>query len=400
MQMSDFGSPTFYADPYPTYAALRSAGPLVAAGPGMWITGHYAIVEEVLRDRRFGKSFMELIRKRYGEARAQGPVFRLYETMMLVTNPPAHTRVRSLLLKAFNANQMPEFCRRLESAANQLLDRIEQGHAADLVSDYALQLPLAMICSLLDMPLADGVRVNKAVESVIKVLDVAPLNDEAIDVANAAATALESYFRDVFVDRRARPGTDQVSLMLSASDEGQQLTEREIVANIVLLFIAGYETTANMIGNSLIALHRCPDQLAQLKADMALLPATVAESLRFDGSVQMTRRTALEDAEIAGISIVRGDTVFVSMGAANRDSQKFTRPDRFDIGRLDRDPRPLTFGGGIHYCLGARLAVAEIEIGLGTLIRRIPDLKITNLQNLRWHPRDNLRGVESLMAAW
>ena len=173
-----------------------------------------------------------------------------------------------------------------------------------------------------------------------------------------------------------------------------------MVRKIILVFIAGHETSINMIGNSLISLHKHPDAVSRVLADPSLVPGLVSECLRFDTSVQMTRRTPTEDMVIEGVSVTKGETIFFSYGSANRDPERYPEPDRFIIDRPDAEVRALTFGTGIHYCLGARLAIVQIEIALGTLLRRLPGLKITNLDSLRWHQRNNLRGVETLEAVW
>jgi cytochrome P450 len=208
---------------------------------------------------------------------------------------------------------------------------------------------------------------------------------------------LECYFKSVVEERRAKPGNDLVSALLRAEEAGETLTEDEIISNVLLLFVAGHETTSNMLGNALIALHRHPGQLARLMGDASLLPKAVGECLRFDSSVQMIVRTAFEDVEAAGHSIARGTIVFMLLGSANRDPGQFEKPDELDIGRTLQG-RLLSFGAGIHHCLGARLATLELETGLGSLISRLPDLRITNLDALQWRQRNTLRGVESLKA--
>jgi hypothetical protein len=188
-------------------------------------------------------------------------------------------------------------------------------------------------------------------------------------------------------------------MLLSVEENGERLSEQEVISNVILLFAAGHETTSNMIGNSLVALHRYPDQLALLKARPELLPKAVSECMRYDSSVQFLTRVALEDTEVNGIALPKGAIVFMLLGAANRDPQRFQEPDRLLIERPGSGNRLIMFGGGIHYCLGARLATLEIQIALGTLLARLPDLQLLNTQDLRWYPRNTLRGVESLMAA-
>lgn len=398
MKISDLTSPAFYANPYPLYKQLRAAGPIIKLAPKIWVTGRYSITDAILRDRRMGRSYMDTIRSRYGDVRAQDPIFKSFERMLLLLEPPNHTRLRGLLAKAFNAKQEACFRQLTQAIADRLIDRFAETGSMDVMRDYAVPIPLEVICTLLNVPYEDAAMFSNAVDAIVLNFEVAPMCDEQIDAANTATIALENYFAPILHERRRNPGDDLISRLLLAEEGGDWMTEEEILANIILLFLAGHETTANMIGNALIALHHHPEQLEKIIADATLVPRMVAECLRYDGSVQLGARAALEDMEIEGVPIARGDKIFVFLGAANRDPDKFEQPDQLIIERADT--RYLTFGGGIHHCLGARLAIIELEVALGTLFRRLPNMKLTNLDNLRWHQRNALRGVESLSAIW
>jgi len=400
MQFSDLASPSFYADPYPLYRELRAAGPLVSLAPGFWMTGRYTVADALLRDRRLGRNYRQNIQLRYGDARAHMPVFLAYERMLLLMNPPEHTRLRALLMQAFNVKQAADFRQLAQGIADDLIDQFANARTVDLVQAYALPLPIRVICTLLDVPHSDAAMFTQAVSDAVQALDTAPMDDGQITTANQAIQGMQAYFAAILTERRTRPGRDLVSLLLTVEEGEQRLTEEEILANIILLFIAGHETTTNMIGNALVALHRHPEQLAHAMADDALLPAVVGECLRYDGAVQMAARSALEDLEIAGMPIARGQGIFIFLGAANRDPEKFANPDSLIIDRPDQDSRLLAFGGGAHYCLGARLAMVELEVALGTLFRRLPQMQLTNLDALSWHPRNSLRGVQALTAVW
>ena len=399
MQFSDFCSPEFHADPYPLYRQLREAGTLVRLAPTLWVSGRYDVCDAALRDRRMGRAYMNAVRARYGDETAQGPVFASFAKMMLMMNPPDHTRLRSLLMKAFNASQAGKLVETVQRIADKLVDRVAGARSFDLMRDYAVPLPLEVICHLLDVPSDGGIDFGTTIGDLVQTLELAPMNPARLEAANAAVRRLEDHFRPILRERRQRPGDDLISRLLQVED-GDRMTEEEILANIILLFLAGHETTSNMMGNALVALHRHPEQLIEVLQDPALLPGAIAECIRYDGSVQLSARGVLEDMEIDGIALPRGHTVYLFLGAANRDPAAFAHPDRLDIHRPLKDQRALTFGGGLHHCLGARLAQIEMEVGLGTLLRRIPDLRISNLGDLRWHPRNTLRGVESLRAAW
>jgi cytochrome P450 len=397
MKFSDLSSPAFFENPYPFYEQLRAQGALVPLAPNIMITGHHAVIDTLLRDRRVGKTYMPSVVARYGESGPEQPVFQALSRMFLMTNPPVHTRLRSLLMAAFNARQIDLLRDVTQSTADTLIDAFEPGAPFDLVSDYALPLPVNVICRLLDVPVEDGVKLGSAASHFGNALEAAPMDAVHLAAANEATQTLECYFKSVVEERRAKPGNDLVSALLRAEEAGESLTEDEIISNVLLLFVAGHETTSNMLGNALIALHRHPAQLALLKDDASLLPRAVGECLRFDSSVQMIVRTAFEDVEAAGHSIARGTIVFMLLGSANRDPGQFEKPDELDIGRALQG-RLLSFGAGIHHCLGARLATLELETGLGSLISRLPDLRITNLDALQWRQRNTLRGVESLKA--
>ena len=397
MKFSDLSSPAFYENPYSFYEQLRSQGALIPLAPNVVITGHYAVVDALLRDRRMGKTYMQSVVARYGESGPEQPVFQALSRMFLMINPPMHTRLRSLLMAAFNARQIDLLRDTAQSTADSLIDAFEPDAQFDLVSDYALPLPVNVICRLLDVPVEDGAKLGSAASHFGNALEAAPMDAAHLAAANEATQTLERYFKSVVEERRTKPGNDLVSALIRAEEAGESLTEAEIISNVLLLFVAGHETTSNMLGNALIALHRHPGQLALLKDDVSLLPKAVGECLRFDSSVQMIVRTAFEDLEAAGHSIARGTMVFMMVGAANRDPDEFEKPDELDIGR-PLQGRLLSFGAGIHHCLGARLATLELETGLGTLISRLPDLRITNLDALQWRQRNTLRGVESLKA--
>ncbi|MDD5034225.1 MAG: cytochrome P450 [Methylococcaceae bacterium] len=226
------------------------------------------------------------------------------------------------------------------------------------------------------------------------------MNAEELSEANAAALKLKHFFREVCNWRRERPGADLVSLLLQAEEGADHLHEDEIIANIILLFVAGHETTANMLGNTLALLFHFPEQLASLRAQPELIPKVVEESLRFDTSVQFAFRTALEPVRMGDAAIEAGDSLYVALGAANHDPEVFVQPECFLIDRPDETAKTLAFGGGGHYCLGARLARIELETALEVLFRRLPAVTIDNPDQLKWKSAFTVRGLESLPARW
>jgi cytochrome P450 len=364
----------------------------------MFVTGHHDIIEALLLDRKMGKRYLDSIRVRYGEEGVYEPVCQTLSRMLLSMNPPAHTRLRALLMKAFNARQIEVLREVTQAVVDELIDALPWSRPFDLVSQFTLPMPIRIICRLLDVRVDDAPTLGTEVGELVQSLEAAPMNADQLANANAAALNLEAYFKDVVAARRRKPGTDLISTLLSVNDDGDTFTEDEIISNVILLFAAGHETTSNMIGNALISLHRHPDQLDKLRAHPELLPRAVSECMRYDSSVQLVGRTALEETEVDGVTLPKGTLVFMMLGAANRDPAQFDNPDKLDIERPVSTTRWIAFGAGIHYCLGARLATLELETALKKLLTRLPDLRLTNLDDLKWHPRNTLRGVTSLIA--
>ncbi|HEV3427371.1 MAG TPA: cytochrome P450 [Paraburkholderia sp.] len=395
MQFSDFSSPAFFADPYPLYQKIRDAGPLLPVAPNAFVTGRFAVVDALLRDPRMGKTYLQSVTARYGEQATAQPVFQSLNRTLLMMNPPSHTRLRALLMKTFNARQIEKLTAIVEATSHELLERAGKRAEFDLVSDYAHPLPVQIICRLLDIHVAQATILGGAASQLVAAFDLAPLDANALHAADEAALQLERYFQEIVGQRRAQPGDDLISAMLGVESEGSRLSDEEVVSNAVLLFIAGHETTSNMIGNTMIALFRHPNQMAALLQDLKRLPRAIAECMRYDGAVQMLVRTAFEDLSVADVTLARGSVVFMLIGAANRDPAAFTQPDTLDVLRETSAPS-LAFGAGIHYCLGARLATLELEIAIRNLLTRFPTIRPVDLDALVWHRRNNLRGVTSL----
>jgi cytochrome P450 len=398
MKFTDLSSAEFYKDPYPLYQRVRDEGRLVPIAPNAFMTAHYDIIQALLVDRKMGKGYLDGIRVRYGDEGVHQPVFQTMSRMFLQMNPPAHTRLRALLMKAFNARQIELLRKITQAVADELIDALPADRPFDLVSKFAVPMPVRIICQLLDLRVDDAPMLGAKVGEMVLSLEAAPLDAGRLAGANAAARDLEAYFKDAVAARRRKPGTDLISTLLSVNDNGDTFSEDEIIANVILLFAAGHETTSNMIGNALIGLHRHPDQLDKLRARPELLPRAVSECMRYDSSVQVVQRIALEETEVDGTPLPKGTIVLMSLGAANRDPARYDKPDELIIERAGSMDRAIMFSAGIHYCLGARLATLELETALGTLLTRLPDLRLRNIHDLQWHPRNTLRGVTSLIA--
>ena len=393
-------SPDFIRDPYPHYDLLRRVDPVHITPHGMYLVSRHADVSGILRDRRFGKDFVERSVRRYGPKIMEEPIFRSMSHWMLQQDPPDHTRLRGLVVKAFTARRVEDMRPRIQEVVDQTLDRVMSNGHMDLIEDFAFRLPVTIICDMLGIPEEHRETFYAGTRDGGRILDPVPLSPAEIAQGNAANMMAQMYFQQLFELRRKQPGDDLTTQLVQAEEDGSKLTNEELTANIILLFGAGHETTVNLIGNGLLALHRNPDQLALLKAKPELITNAIEEFLRYDSSVQMTGRVALEEIDdLCGRKIPKGESVLCLLGSANRDPAVYPdHPDRLDITRPN--VRPLSFGGGIHFCLGAQLARIEAEIAISTLLRRLPDLRLDDAENPEWRPTFVLRGIKRLPASW
>jgi cytochrome P450 len=393
-------SPDFIRDPYPHYARLRTTEPMHVTPFGAIVASRHAEASLVLRDKRFGKAFVDRSIRRYGPDIMDEPIFRSMSHWMLQQDPPDHTRLRGLVVKAFTARRVEDMRPRIREVVDRTLDAvIDRGHM-DLIADFAFRLPVTIICDMLGIPEEHREVFYTSSREGGRILDPVPLTPAEIAEANASNAMAKMYFEQLFELRRREPGDDLTTQLVQAEEDGSKLTNEELTANIILLFGAGHETTVNLIGNGLLALHRNPDQLALLKARPDLTTNAIEEFLRYDSSVQLSGRVALEDIEdIGGRRIAKGDNVLCLLGSANRDPAVYPdRPDSLDIERPN--VRPLSFGGGIHHCLGAQLARIEAEIAISTLLKRLPQLRLDDAVNPAWRPTFVLRGLKCLPASW
>jgi cytochrome P450 len=393
-------APEFIRDPYPHYARLRTTDPMHLTPLGMYVASRHAEASLVMRDKRFGKDYAERTKRRYGPDIMEEPVFRSFSHTMLQQDPPDHTRLRGLVVKAFTARRVEDMRPRIQQIVDETLDRIIPLGKMELIEDFAFRLPVTIICDMLGIPEEHRELFYTGSRNSGRILEPVPLSPEEIKQGNATNAMTEMYFQQLFELRRKNPGDDLTTQLVHAEEDGSKLSNEELTANIVLLFGAGHETTVNLIGNGLLALHRNPDQLALLKANPALITNAIEEFLRYDSSVQMTGRVALEDIDdLGGKKIPKGETVLCLLGSANHDPAVYPdRPDSLDITRPN--VRPLSFGGGIHFCLGAQLARLEAEVAIATLLRRLPDLKLDDAENPEWRPTFVLRGLKQLPASW
>ena len=391
-------SPDVIANPYPHYHRLRTLDPVHRSPLGFFVASRNADVSFVLRDKRFGKDFVGRMTRRFGPQVLDEPVYRSMRHWMLQMDPPDHTRLRGLVVKAFTARRVEDMRPRIQEIVDQTLDRVAPRGRMDLIADFALRLPVTVICDMLGIPEEDHEMIFSGARGGGRLLDPVPLSRAEIDQANNDNLATAAYFHSLFDLRRRQPGDDLTTQLVQAEEEGHKLSNEELTANVILLFGAGHETTVNLIGNGLLALHRNPDQLRLLKDSPTRIPNAIEELLRYDSSVQVTGRTALEDVSVGGVDVAKGESVLCLLGAANRDPAVYPDPDRLDITRPNI--RPMSFGGGIHFCLGAQLARIEGEIAIATLLRRLPNLQLDDAEHPDWRQTFVLRGLNRLPASW
>jgi hypothetical protein len=304
------------------------------------------------------------------------------------------------VVKAFTARRLEDMRPRIQQIVDATLDRVIPEGRMDLIEDFAFRLPVTVICDMLGIPEEHRETFYAGSRDGGRLLDPVPLTPEEIKQGNAGNATAQMYFQQLFELRRRQPGDDLTTQLVQAEEDGHKLSNEELTANIILLFGAGHETTVNLIGNGLLALHRNPDQLALLKANPGLITNAIEEFLRYDSSVQMTGRVALEDIEdLGGKRIPKGESILCLLGSANHDPAVYPdRPECLDIARPN--VKPLSFGGGIHFCLGAQLARIEAEIAISTLLRRLPELRLDDAENPEWRPTFVLRGLKRLPASW
>ena len=377
-------------DPYPAYAALRTRDPVHQSRlMNAWLFTRHTDVDAILRNHHhFGNDPRKGTLSRRQRANLPAPD----DFSMLLLDPPDHKRLRALVNKAFTPKAVNGLEPRVRSVLGSLLDNIEDLAGFDLMQAVAQPLPVIVIAEMLGVPPEDRAQFKTWSAQRARLLEPI-ISPRERKIAGAASEAFDAYFRPIIKARRAAPRDDIVSALVQAEDEGERLTERETLNMLRLLLVAGNETTTNLIGNGILALLRNPDQLQRLREDRSLIPAAVEELLRFDTPVQADFRRVLADCEVNGFAMRQRDNIVVLLGAANRDPDVFENPDRLDVGRSEGSH--LSFGRGIHHCLGAPLARLEGRIVLEVLLDRFFSISLL-ADRLQFRKSIVLRGLQSL----
>lgn len=395
--------PELKADPFSTYARMRQEAPVyyhadAQGSSGIWFVTRHAEAEAVLRDhKRFVKSWRSTLpEEERAKLSPEPPLMRLLNNHMLNLDGADHTRLRALVNKAFTTRMVNGLAGRIQAMADELVDAVIARGEMDLIDEYAFPLPIVVICEMLGIPAADRQQFRIWSNAFL-----APtFTEEAWQETLRLMTDFTEYLRAFFAERRQRPQDDLVSALIRAEAEGEQLSEDELFSMVILLIVAGHETTVNLIGNGMRSLLLHPQQLAQLRENPALIDTAVEELLRYDGPVERsTTRFAAEDVELNGQLIRRSQAVEVVLSSANRDECQHARADTLDITRQPN--RHLAFGMGIHYCVGAPLARMEGAIAINTLIQRLPGLRLAApAHTLEWGTVPLLRGMRHMPIAW
>jgi cytochrome P450 len=389
--------PGFTDDPYPHLAMLREHDPVHETPIGFWLLLRYEDVLRFVRDPELSVDddkarpgpLEELKRQTLGDDVRTGG-----DRAMLNVDPPDHTRLRRLVSKAFTPRTIEQLRPRIQELVDAALDSVAPAGEMELIGDLAFPLPFAVISEMLGMPQADAEQLREWSGTLVRSLE--PIVDPSLLLAIAdAADKMQAFIADVIAWKRQNPADDLLSALIAAEDNGDVLSDAELIDQVMLLYIAGHETTVNLIGNGTLALLRHPDQLARLRADATLIGNAVEELLRYDPPVQMTRRITVADVEIGGRVIPAGAFVACVVASANRDAARWgASADGLDVARADAREH-LAFGGGAHYCLGAALARLEAQVSIGTLVARFGE-GLALAGDPVWNGRINLRGLDRL----
>jgi cytochrome P450 len=412
------------ADPYPFYEELRNQDPVHWDEElGFWVLTRYADIDPLYTDERFSRAqglMRGFERLSESEQRIVEPVYHSFSKTVFYADPPYHTHLRGLMNHAFTPRRVERLRPYIKKTVNELLDAVQNNPEVDMIHNLAYPLPVMVIAELLGLPASDRARFKKWSDDLFAILGT--VRQKSSPLLERAAQSLEEmtdYVKDLSRKRRASPQDDLLTALLSVTDNDRlvcphphdssspqttgapirereavsTLTEQELVSNINILLSTGHETTTHLIGNGLLALLQHHDQMEKLRAQPALLSAAIDEMLRYDSPVQITYRSALADADIRGKLIHKGDLVNSILGSANRDPERFSNPDRFDITR--DEGRHLGFGIGIHFCIGAPLVRLEAEVAFETILRRFPKIRLAT-ETLEWQEHAIFRGLKYL----
>lgn len=397
LSLSNLTHPEVRVDPYPFYRELRSQDPIHwDEALGFWVLTRYADIAAVYADPRFSRALglrRGFERLPEDEQRIAEPVYHAFSKTMFYSDPPYHTRLRGLVNNAFTPHAVEQMRPYIQRTVDDLLDSIEAKGKFDAIHDLAHPLPIMVIAQMLGLPAEDRGRFKQWSDDLFAILGSVPHAPELMERAAHSLAELTQYLTTMSDTRRRQPQSDLLTALVSVAEKGERLSKEELIANVTILLSAGHETTSNLIGNGLLALLRHPEQWQILSQDSRLIPSAVEEIMRYDNPVQIAYRSAAEDVEVGGKHIRKGQLVNSILAAGNRDPERFSDPDKFDVRR--DEGRHLGFGLGIHFCIGAPLVRLEAQIAFGAILRRFPHLRLAS-EKLEWQEHPIFRGVTSL----
>ncbi|MGA5508576.1 cytochrome P450 [Streptomyces umbrinus] len=387
----------FLANPYPAYADLRAQGRVHYYEPtNQWLVPHHADVSALLRDRRLGRTYQHrFTHEDFGRTAPPAehePFHVLNDHGMLDLEPPDHTRIRRLVSKAFTPRTVERLRPYVDGLASELVGELVEAGGGDLLKVVAEPLPVAVIAEMLGIPESERAQLRPWSADICGMYELSP-SEETAEKAVRASVEFTEFLRELIAVRRKEPGDDLVSGLIAAYDEGDRLSEQEMISTCVLLLNAGHEATVNATVNGWWALFRNPDQLAALRADRGLVGTAVEELMRYDTPLQLFERWVLDEIEVDGTVIPRGSEVALLFGSANHDPAVFAEPEALDLARPE-NPH-ISFSAGIHYCIGAPLARIELAASMGALLDQAPSLKLAAEPERK--PNFVIRGLEGLL---
>jgi cytochrome P450 len=388
----DFLNEKFIRNPFPTYNEIRKKDPifrfLMPTGQYAWIITKHKDATEILSDSRFITNFEQS----HVDKQPIPPHREIISRNLLNVNPSDHRRLRRLVQKAFTPRMVENLRGRIDEISNELLDKVRNKGEMKLIEDFAFPLPIIVICEMLGVPIKDQDKFHKWSSILMEGVN----NPDFSKKSDKVLIEFVDYLKELIAQKRNNLQKDLISDLISVEDEGDVLTQHELYALIFVLIIAGHETTVNLIGNGILALLEYPEQKEKLQHQPELIHSAIEEILRYDGPVEVSNvRWATEDIEFKGKHIKKGEMILISFSSANRDSQQFPNPDQLDITREANNH--IAFGKGVHYCVGAPLARLEGEIAIGTLMRRMPNLRLnTDFNSLEWRSGMIIRGLKEI----
>lgn len=399
LSIANLMRPDVRVNPYPFYARIRAADPIYRdEDMRVWVVTRHSAIATILREPQFSAARMNADPEALEQMGIGGllPLFQFISKQMLFTDPPDHTRLRRLVNKAFTPRVIEAMRGHIQQIVDELFDAVATGGELDVIRDLAYPLPTIVIAEMLGVPPADRDQFKKWSDDFAVFLGEFQPSPEQMMAALRSIHEMSEYFRGAVAELRRNPRDNLLGAMAAAEEQGDRLTEEELLSNALLLLAAGHETTTNLIGNGVLALLQHPDQLELLRDNPSLIEGAIEEILRYESPVQITSRIVRQDQEFEGRQLWHNQFLMVILGAGNRDPEQFADPDRFDISR--KDNRHLAFGMGPHFCLGAPLARLEGQIAIGTLLRRFPTLRLT-ADRLEWLATPTFRGLRRLPVA-